>query len=42
MSLAGLIPAEVGIKAALAICAIAFVAGTARGFPAPGPFFIPW
>src|SRR3954462_15203724 len=32
MSLAGLIPAEISSHAAWAICAVAFVAGTARGF----------
>jgi uncharacterized membrane protein YfcA len=32
MSLFDLIPGDVGINAALAICAIAFVSGTARGF----------
>jgi uncharacterized membrane protein YfcA len=32
MTLAGFIPAEVSINAAIAICAIAFVSGTARGF----------
>src|SRR3982074_615750 len=32
MSLPGLLPSDVSINAALAICAIAFVAGTARGF----------
>src|SRR5712672_2342039 len=32
MTLAGFIPPEVSINAAIAICAIAFVSGTARGF----------
>ena len=31
MSLAGVIPAEISLNAAIAICAIAFVSGTARG-----------
>jgi hypothetical protein len=29
-----LIPADVGLSAAIALCAIAFVAATARGFQA--------
>jgi uncharacterized protein len=40
MSLIGLIPADVGIGAALAICAIAFVSGTARGFSGFGSALI--
>jgi uncharacterized protein len=40
MTLWGLIPADVGIRAALAICAIAFVAGTARGFSGFGAALI--
>jgi uncharacterized membrane protein YfcA len=40
MSLIGLIPTEVSINAALAICAIAFVAGTARGFSGFGSALI--
>jgi hypothetical protein len=32
LSLLGLIPPDVGINTAIAICAIAFVSGTARGF----------
>src|SRR3977135_1374206 len=40
MSLAGFIPAEVSINAAIAICAIAFVSGTARGFSGFGSALI--
>ncbi|MEA2831294.1 MAG: uncharacterized protein QOF22_2042 [Bradyrhizobium sp.] len=40
MSAFGLIPADVGIGAALAICAIAFVSGTARGFSGFGAALI--
>jgi uncharacterized protein len=40
MSLAGLIPSDIGLNAALAICAIAFVAGTARGFSGFGSALI--
>ena len=40
MSLIGLIPADVSIYAALAICAIAFVSGTARGFSGFGSALI--
>src|SRR3954454_381602 len=40
MSLSGLIPAEVGTNAAIAICAIAFVSGTARGFSGFGSALI--
>jgi uncharacterized membrane protein YfcA len=40
MGLIGLIPADLGIHAALAICAIAFVAGTARGFSGFGSALI--
>jgi hypothetical protein len=40
MSLAGLIPAELSINAALAICAIALVSGTARGFSGFGSALI--
>jgi len=32
MSLTGLIPTDVSTNAAIAICGIAFVSGTARGF----------
>jgi uncharacterized protein len=39
-SLIGLIPTDVGINAALAICAIAFVSGTARGFSGFGSALI--
>jgi uncharacterized membrane protein YfcA len=39
-SLIGLIPRDVGINAALAICAIAFVSGTARGFSGFGSALI--
>src|SRR3954469_12207416 len=40
MSFAGLIPAELSTFAAIAICAIAFVAGTARGFSGFGSALI--
>src|SRR3954462_5554081 len=40
MSLAGLIPAEISSHAAWAICAVAFVAGTARGFSGFGSALI--
>src|SRR3979411_287248 len=40
MSLSGLLPADVSIYAALAICAIAFVSGTARGFSGFGSALI--
>src|ERR1700731_2876446 len=40
MSLIGLIPTDVGISAAIAICAIAFVSGTARGFSGFGSALI--
>jgi uncharacterized membrane protein YfcA len=40
MSLSGLVPADVGINAAIAICAIAFVSGTARGFSGFGSALI--
>jgi uncharacterized membrane protein YfcA len=40
MRLIGLIPTDLGIHAALAICAIAFVAGTARGFSGFGSALI--
>jgi uncharacterized protein len=40
MSPAALIPADVSINAALAICAIAFVSGTARGFSGFGSALI--
>jgi uncharacterized membrane protein YfcA len=40
MNLTGLIPAEVSINAALAICAIALVSGTARGFSGFGSALI--
>ena len=40
MSFAGLIPADVSINAAIAICAIAFVSGTARGFSGFGSALI--
>ncbi len=40
MSLSDLIPAEIGSNAAIAICAIAFVAGTARGFSGFGAALI--
>src|ERR1700675_3554001 len=40
MSLSGLIPSEISINAAIAICAIAFVSGTARGFSGFGSALI--
>jgi len=40
MSLAGLIPADLTTSAAIAICAIAFVSGTARGFSGFGSALI--
>src|SRR5712672_4665445 len=40
MTLAGFIPPEVSINAAIAICAIAFVSGTARGFSGFGSALI--
>src|SRR5882757_5403490 len=40
MSPASLIPADVGLNAAVAICAIAFVSGTARGFSGFGSALI--
>jgi uncharacterized protein len=40
MTLAGFIPAEVSINAAIATCAIAFVSGTARGFSGFGSALI--
>jgi uncharacterized membrane protein YfcA len=40
MSLTGLIPAEISPAAAIAICAIAFVSGTARGFSGFGSALI--
>jgi len=40
MSLAGLIPTDVSSNAAIAICAIAFVSGTARGFSGFGSALI--
>ena len=40
MSLLGLIPADVSLNAAIAICAIAFVSGTARGFSGFGSALI--
>jgi uncharacterized protein len=40
MSFSDLIPAEIGINAAIAICVIAFVAGTARGFSGFGAALI--
>ena len=40
MSLVGLIPTEVSLAAAIAICAIAFVSGTARGFSGFGSALI--
>ena len=40
MSLEGLIPASVSLNAAIAICAIAFVSGTARGFSGFGSALI--
>src|SRR5258706_5400102 len=40
MSLAGLIPTDISINAAIAICAIAFVSGTSRGFSGFGSALI--
>jgi uncharacterized membrane protein YfcA len=40
MSLAGQIPSDVSLNAALAICAIAFLSGTARGFSGFGSALI--
>src|ERR1700749_2750046 len=40
MSLSGLIPPDVSLAAAIAICVIAFVAGTARGFSGFGAALI--
>ena len=40
MSLIGLIPSDVGLYAAIAICVIAFVSGTARGFSGFGSALI--
>jgi uncharacterized membrane protein YfcA len=40
MSFAGLIPADLATSAAIAICAIAFVSGTARGFSGFGSALI--
>src|SRR2546423_14977815 len=40
MSFTGLIPADVSINAAVAICVIAFVSATARGFSGFGPALI--
>jgi len=40
MSLTGLIPTEISINTAIAICAIAFVSGTARGFSGFGSALI--
>ena len=40
MSLTGLIPPDVSLNAAIAICAIAFVSGTARGFSGFGSALI--
>src|ERR1700722_17725462 len=40
MSLTGFIPTDVGSNAALAICAIALVSGTARGFSGFGSALI--
>jgi uncharacterized membrane protein YfcA len=40
MNLPGLIPAEISINVAIAICAIAFVSGTARGFSGFGSALI--
>jgi len=40
MSLLGLIPSEVSLNAAIAICAVAFVSGTARGFSGFGSALI--
>ena len=40
MSLSGIIPADVSTSAAIAICAIAFVSATARGFSGFGSALI--
>jgi uncharacterized membrane protein YfcA len=40
MSLSGFIPSDISINAAIAICAIAFVSGTARGFSGFGSALI--
>jgi uncharacterized membrane protein YfcA len=40
MSLTGLVPADISIDTAIAICAIAFVSGTARGFSGFGSALI--
>src|SRR3954452_21388655 len=40
MSLSGLIPSDVSLNAAIAICAIAFVSATARGFSGFGSALI--
>ncbi|MEH2612580.1 sulfite exporter TauE/SafE family protein [Bradyrhizobium sp. AZCC 1693] len=40
MNPAALIPADVGINAAIAICAVAFISGTARGFSGFGAALI--
>jgi len=40
MSLSGLIPSDVSLNAAIAVCAIAFVSGTARGFSGFGSALI--
>ena len=40
MSLAGLIPTDISLNAAIAICVIAFVSGTARGFSGFGSALI--
>jgi hypothetical protein len=40
MSLIGLIPNDVSIKAAIAICTVAFISGTARGFSGFGSALI--
>src|SRR6476659_9970797 len=40
MSLAGLIPTDIILNIAIAICAIAFVSGTARGFSGFGSALI--
>jgi len=40
MNLAALIPADIGLNAAIAICAVAFVSGTARGFSGFGSALI--
>jgi uncharacterized protein len=40
MSLSGLIPADLGLSAAIALCVIAFIAATARGFSGFGAALI--